>query len=81
MKEQIHIQVWETDEPEPHHLLCLSSINIGELILHSSFGRKKLFLSPLLVTKGEGIYGNEVTFEKLKTGELVSFEAGTTIQI
>lgn len=81
MKEQLHIQVWETDEPEARHLICLTSINIGELIQHGSFGRKELFKSPLLITKGFGIYGDEVTFEKLKAGEVVSFKAGTNIPV
>lgn len=81
MKNQIHIQVWETDELEPRHLICLSSISIGELIQSGRFGRKEVFGNPLPITKGLGIYGDEVTFEKLKAGQLVSFKAGTTIPI
>lgn len=79
MKDCLDIQKWTTEEPAPRDLICLSSLEIAPLLKEDHLARVGGDI--ITITRGSEIYGDEVTFEKLKAGEVVSFKAGTTIPI
>lgn len=79
MKDCLDIQKWTTEEPMPRDLICLSSLDIAPLLKENHLAR--VGGDVITITRGSPIYGDEVTFEKLKAGEVVSFRAGTNIPV
>ncbi|MEA5168162.1 hypothetical protein VB265_01190 [Enterobacter sichuanensis] len=79
MKDCLDIQKWTTEEPAPRDLICLSSLEIAPLLKEGHLER--VGGNIITIARGSEIYGDETTFEKLKAGEVVSFNAGTTLPV
>ena len=79
MKDCLGIKKWTTEEPAPRDLICLSSLEIAPLLKEDNLAR--VGGNIITIARGSEIYGDEATFEKLKAGEVVSFNAGTTLPI